>query len=53
MNTRGCKNCKWLHKYYGNKDKAGKPTVSNYCCTKKNGFIKRFPKECSMKVEKN
>lgn len=49
MNIRGCAGCKYFVKYYGNKNKLGKQTVSNYWCVKKNGFIRSFPKQCKFK----
>lgn len=51
MNLRACKDCVYFSKYYGTKDKQGNATVSNYWCVKKQGFIKRFPKECKAKEE--
>lgn len=49
MNIRDCDGCKYFTKYYGNKDKSGKRTVSNYWCVRKNGFIRKFPKQCLFK----
>lgn len=51
MNIRDCKGCVYFKKYYANKDKTGKRTVSNYRCVAKNGFIKNFPKKCPWKKE--
>lgn len=49
MNIRDCDGCKHFTKYYGNKNKVGKRTVSNYWCVRKNGFIRSFPKKCLFK----
>lgn len=46
MNIRACKGCIYFTKYYGNRDKTGERTVSNYWCVAKQGFIKNFPKQC-------
>ena len=51
MNIRACKGCIYFHKHYGNKDKNGRRIVSSYLCSKKNGFIKNFPKQCNLKEE--
>lgn len=51
MNVRTCKGCIYFALHYGTKNKQGKATVSNYWCIKKQGFIKRFPKECKWKEE--
>lgn len=52
MNIRDCAGCKYFVKHYGNKDKLGKRTVSNYWCVAKNGFIRNYPKQCKFKKEK-
>lgn len=49
MNIRDCDGCKYYVKHYGNKNKLGEQTVSNYWCVKKNGFIRSFPKKCMFK----
>ena len=49
MNIRDCAGCIYFVKHYGNRDKSGKRTVSNYRCIKKNGFIRSFPKKCPFK----
>lgn len=49
MNFRACKDCIYFAPFYGAKNKQGKPTVSNYWCVKKQGFVKKFPKECKWK----
>ena len=51
MNIRACKGCIYFAKYYGNKNKKGELTVSNYWCVSKNGFIRSFPKQCKFKRE--
>ena len=51
MNIRACKGCIFFTRYYGNKDEAGKQTVSNYWCVAKQGFIRRFPKQCDRMEE--
>ena len=51
MNARACKDCIYFVPFYGTKNKQGKPTVSNYWCVKKQGFVKKFPKECKWKEE--
>ena len=51
MKIRACKGCRHFHKYYGNRDRIGKRTVSNYWCGAKNGFIRSFPKQCKWRVE--
>ena len=51
MNLRECKDCRYFKKYYGNKNKKGERTVSNYWCVAKNGFIRSFPKQCTWKIE--
>ena len=52
MNYRDCKGCMYFCKHYGNKDSSGKRVVSNHWCSKKNGFIRSFPKKCKMKEGK-
>lgn len=52
MNIRVCKGCIYFAKHYGNKDRLGNRTVSNYWCVKKQGFIKRFPAQCKWRCEK-
>lgn len=52
MNIRACRGCRYFHKYYGNRDARGKPAVSNEWCIAKNGFIKRFPKQCKWREDK-
>ncbi len=52
MNIRDCKGCIYFAKHYGNKNKLGELTVSNYWCVKKNGFIRSFPKKCQFKTKK-
>ena len=49
MADHACKDCPFYVKYYGNKDKRGNRTVSNHWCVKRNGFIKKQPKECMLK----
>lgn len=49
MNLRACKDCVYFSKYYGTKDKRGNATVSRFWCVKRQGFVKRFPKECKAK----
>ena len=51
MNIRACKGCIYFAKHYGNKNKKGEQTVSNYWCVAKQTMIKRFPKECERKEE--
>lgn len=51
MNARACKGCIYFAPHYGTKNKQGKPTVSRFWCVAKQGFIKRFPKECKAKEE--
>ena len=49
MSIHDCKGCIYFEKYYGNKNKQGERTVSNYWCVKKQGFIRSFPKKCQKK----
>ena len=44
-----CKDCQYCSEYYGTKDRSGKPTISKYWCTRRNGSIKKWPKACSFK----
>lgn len=48
-----CDGCRFFHKHYGNKDKQGNRTVSNYWCSERNGFLKKFPKECKFRSTKD
>ena len=52
MNIRDCAGCIHFAKHYGNKNKLGGRTVSNYWCAEKNGFIRSFPKKCQFKAKK-
>lgn len=52
MNYRDCKGCIYFTKHYGNKNKKGERTVSNFWCVAKQTMIKRFPKKCERKEEK-
>lgn len=47
-----CKGCIYFTKYYGNKDKNGKRSISNYWCVRRNGFLKKYPKECKLRKER-
>ena len=51
MTIRACKGCIYFGKYYGNKNKKGEQTVSNYWCVSKQGFIRSFPKQCKLRKE--
>lgn len=42
---RACKGCWYCHPHYGNRDKTGELTISNYWCAKRNGMCPD-PKEC-------
>ena len=51
MTIKACKGCRYFTKYYGNKNKKGERTVSNYWCVEKQGFIRSFPKQCNFRKE--
>ena len=51
MNYRDCKGCRYFAKYYGNKNKKGERTVSNFWCIEKQTMLQRFPKKCEWKKE--
>lgn len=48
---RACKGCWYCRPHYGNRDKTGKRTVSNYWCPERNGMCPD-PKECKFRKEK-
>ena len=47
-----CRDCSYCSEFYGTMDKSGKPTISKYWCTRRNGSIKKWPKDCTLKVKK-
>ena len=53
MTIRACKGCIYFGKYYGNRNKKGERTVSNFWCVSKNGFIRSFPKQCNFRKEQS
>ena len=48
---RACKGCWYCYPHYGNRDKTGKRSVSNYWCSKRNGICPD-PNKCKFRKEK-
>lgn len=47
-----CKDCVYYSKFYGNKDVKGNLTASKAWCSARNGSLKKCPKQCDLRVEK-
>lgn len=52
MTIRACKGCAYFHKHYGNKNTQGERVASNYWCAARNGFLRNFPKQCTLRKER-
>lgn len=41
-----CRGCKYFCEYYGRKDKKGRFVTTGNWCVKRNGKVKKPPKQC-------
>lgn len=44
---KACKGCRYFHKQYKQKNKAGKPVANNYFCSHFNGTPNIRKRECA------